>query len=335
MKSVLLCLSLMLALSGCASPPNTQLIYDSHLAKFNAAQPHTTHSIARPDGHRLHAREFGVAYKGKGPSFVMMHGFPDNEHLYDALVPELATQFHVITFDFLGWGKSEKPSAHLYNVASQRADLDTIVAQLKLTSVIPVVHDLSGQAGIDWALDNEANTNAVVLLNTYYSPMPTLLAPEAIQFYSTPSMFRDILIWGSMKSGTNFQSGVASQVGKFFANAAAREKYLNVVTHGAINIRPAFFSSTSVLWRELDARQASVPRMQKFKKPVHIIFGAEDPYLNSGVAREFERYFSGSSLHLLPGAGHYVQLDAPQEVGQILRKSIQGGAQNSGSQKVP
>jgi haloalkane dehalogenase len=322
MKKLLLCISLLAALIGCASPPNTQLIYDSYVAKFNAEQPHTTHSLTRPDGHRIHAREFGMANKGKAPSIVMMHGFPDNEHLYDALVPQLSSQFHVITFDFLGWGKSEKPAAHLYSVASQRADLDAVVAQLSLRNVIPMVHDLSGQVGIVWALDNEAKTSAVVLLNTYYSPMPTLLAPEAIQFYSTPGMFRDIMIWGSMKSGVNFQNGVASQLTKFFSNKTAREKYLPIVTHGATNIRAAFFSSTSVLWQELEARQANVPRMQQFKKPVHIIFGADDPYLNSGVATEFKRLFSASSLNLLPGAGHYVQLDAPEKVGLILREQL-------------
>jgi haloalkane dehalogenase len=322
MKKLFLCLGLLSVLTGCASPPDTQPIYDRYVAKFNAEQPHKAHTLARPDGHRIHAREFGEANKGKAPSIVMMHGFPDNEHLYDALVPELSSQFHVVTFDFLGWGKSEKPAAHVYNVDSQRADLDTVVAQLSFKNVIPMVHDLSGQVGIDWALDNEAQTSAVVLLNTYYSPMATLIAPEAIQFYSTPGMIRDIMVWGSMKSGQNFQGGVASQVGKFFSNTAARDIYLPIVTHGAINIRPAFFSSTSVLWPEIEARREQVPRMQQFKKPVHTIFGADDPYLNSGVAKEFKRLFSAGSLHLLPGAGHYVQLDAPEKVGRILREQL-------------
>ncbi len=322
MKNLLVHLGLLAALAGCASPPNTQPIYDSYVAQFKAAQPHEVRTLSRPDGHRIHAREFGLAHKGKGPSIVMMHGFPDNEHLYDALVPQLSSQYHVVTFDFLGWGRSDKPAAHVYDVASQRTDLDTVVQQLGLGKIVPVLHDLSGQAGIDWALDNEANTTALVLLNTYYSPMSTLIAPEAIQFYSTPGVFRSIMVWGSMKSGVNFQNGVASQVTKFFSNADAREKYLPIVTHDASNIRPAFFSSTSVLWPELEARRAKLPRMQQFKKPVHIIFGADDPYLNTGVAQEFKQIFSNSSLALVSQAGHYVQLDRAEEVGRILRARL-------------
>jgi pimeloyl-ACP methyl ester carboxylesterase len=40
-----------------------------------------------------------------------MHGFPDNLHIYDRLVPALHGR-QVITFDFLGWGASDKPVDH-------------------------------------------------------------------------------------------------------------------------------------------------------------------------------------------------------------------------------
>ncbi|MBV9941386.1 MAG: hypothetical protein JO262_04580 [Solirubrobacterales bacterium] len=47
--------------------------------------------------HRLYVRD----YPGRGPAFVLMHGFPDNLHLYDRLVPLLRGR-RTITFDFLG-----------------------------------------------------------------------------------------------------------------------------------------------------------------------------------------------------------------------------------------
>jgi haloalkane dehalogenase len=308
-----------LAISGCASTaPDSQPLYDAHLAQFKAAQPFTEHTLARKDGHRINAREFNAAQKGQGPTLVLMHGFPDNQHLYDLLIPKLAAQFHVVSFDFLGWGVSEKPMPFVYDVASQRADLETVVQQMGLGQVVLVLHDLSGQSGIDWALDNQAQTAALVLLNTYYSPMPSLVAPEAIEFYATPSLFRDIAVWGSNKAGARFQGGVGSQLGRFFSNAAVRDAFIPIITHGSSNIRPAFFSSTSVLWQELEARRAQVPRLRQFKPGVHIIFGADDPYLNTGVAKEFQSLFSNSSLDLIGQAGHYVQLDDAQAVAAAM-----------------
>jgi haloalkane dehalogenase len=310
-------------LAGCANnSAKYAAAHDAYLARFNAAQPHESRSLLRKDGYRISAREFGTKNRGQGPSLVLMHGFPDNQHLYDLLIPILATKHHVVSFDFLGWGDSDKPAAHLYNVASLRADLDLVIEQLKLDQVVVVVHDLSGQPGIDWALDNEAKTAALVLLNTYYTNMPTLIAPEAIAFYSKPSWRRDLAVWGANKSASRFQSGVANQIGKFLTNKDVSASFIPVFAHRAPAIRSAFFSATSVLWQEVAVREANLPRIRKFAKPVHVLFGELDPYLNKGVAIEFARLFPNARLELLSNAGHYVQLDQAQVLGEILLEKL-------------
>ena len=43
---------------------------------------------------------------------MLMHGFPDNLHLYDRLVPHLTPPRRVVLFDFLGWGSSDKPAGY-------------------------------------------------------------------------------------------------------------------------------------------------------------------------------------------------------------------------------
>ena len=55
---------------------------------------------------------------GRGPAIVLCHGFPDNHHLYDRVVP-LLKGHEVVTFDFLGWGRSSKPSHYSYTFAGQ------------------------------------------------------------------------------------------------------------------------------------------------------------------------------------------------------------------------
>jgi haloalkane dehalogenase len=309
-------------LAACAAAPERQAIYEAHVKQFRAAHPYLEHKIRRADGHQVQAREFNAYAKGRGPTLVLMHGFPDNQHLYDRLIPHLSPHYHVVSFDFLGWGDSEKPTGHLYDVASQRADLEAVIRHFEIAQAVLVVHDLSGQAGIDWAIDHEAQTAGLVLLNTYYSPMASLVAPEAIQFYSTPGLLRDIAVWGATKSGFNFQRGVGGQLARFFSDSEVRDAYLPIITHASVSMRPAFFSSTSVLWQELEARRAKAAGLRQFRKPVHIIFGEDDPYLNPGVAREFMTLFPNARLTLVPKAGHYVQLDQAELVGQQLRKGL-------------
>jgi haloalkane dehalogenase len=315
-------LALVLLVAACAGTPDSQGVYEAHVARFRVAHPHAERAIQRTDGHRILAREFNPARRGELPTLVLMHGFPDNQHLYDLLIPTLSHRFHIVSFDFLGWGASDKPAGHRYDVASQRADLETVVGQLGLRKVVLMLHDLSGQSGIDWALDHPGETAALVLLNTYYSPMPSLVAPEAIQFYATPGMLRDLAVWGATKSGANFQNGVGSQLERFFSNPAVRDAFIPVITNASVSTRPAFFSSTSVLWKELDARREMEPRLRLFNKPVHIIFGEDDPYLNPGVARAFTALFPNTSLTLVPRAGHYVQLDQAEVVGREIQRRL-------------
>lgn len=310
-------LAAVLLVAACSATPVTQAAFDAHQARFSEAQPHMQHRVPRPGGGQIAVREFNPALRGQAPSLVLMHGFPDNQHLYDALIPLLARRHHVVSFDFLGWGASDKPAGAVYDVASQRADLDAVVAHLALQQVVPVAHDLSGQVGIDWVLDHPQRSRALVLLNTYYASSPTLRAPPAIATFAATGWWRDLRVWGAGRAAGVFQSGVESQMAEFFADDAARARWVPVLAHGAPAIRPAFFSATSVLWQEIDARAGRVQQMRQSTVPVLVAFGQHDPYLNPGVARALASQFGNARLRLLE-AGHYVQLDRPAEVAAAI-----------------
>jgi len=139
-------------------------------------------TVVRRDQHRIHVRD----HPGMGPPIILMHGFPDNLHLYDRLVPYLSPPRRVVLFDFLGWGNSDKPSGYAYTTANQVSDLDAVITQLGLEQVLLVAHDASGPPAIDWALSQPERVSGLVLLNTYYCEMPTLRAPEVIWLFATP-----------------------------------------------------------------------------------------------------------------------------------------------------
>src|SRR5688500_16172427 len=113
------------------------------------------------DRHRIYARE----YPGTEPPIILMHGFPDNLHLYDRLVPYLSPPRRVITFDFLGWGGSDKPIDYPYTAKNQEGDLDAVIKQRKLGKVVLVAHDASGPPAIEWALRHQDQIATLVLLN--------------------------------------------------------------------------------------------------------------------------------------------------------------------------
>ena len=311
-------LILFTGLIGCSTAPTLGPFVENYEFRFRQDHPYLEHSVPRGAGLTIHAREFGHSHSGNGPAIVLMHGFPDSLHLYDLVIPPLAKDHQVIAFDFLGWGYSDKPADHRYDVASLRQDLEAVIRHFDLKSVVLVVHDLSGQPGIDWALDNKDRIESLVLLNTYYSPMASLKAPEAIARFSTPGLWRDVSVWFASRGDSGWQGGVKEQIDKFFVNPKARETFTKIFMHQALKIRPAFFGENEVLPQEIAVREKELPRLKEFRKPVRIIFGKDDPYLNTAVAKEFQNLFPQSELFLVNNAAHYVQLDQPQQVASLI-----------------
>jgi haloalkane dehalogenase len=274
------------------------------------------HTVPR-DQYHIYARE----YAGTGPPIVLMHGFPDNLHLYDRLVPFLSPQRSIVTFDFLGWGESDKPSGYPYTAKNQEGDLDAVIRQLKIGQVVLVAHDASGPPAIDWALHHPEQVAALVLLNTYYSAMPTLRPPEAIFLFSTPVIRNVARPISRLFNNLIFRRMYRWQVGRFFKNDQARDQFLPLLYQqfdAAPSARPAFFRLNEDLLDTVRAGTKAAPTLKDFRRPVRIIFGAEDPYLNKGVAEKFHELFPASDLFLLPGARHFVQMDKPEEVARLI-----------------
>ena len=273
------------------------------------------HVVSRSE-HHIYARE----YAGQEPSIILMHGFPDNLHLYDRLVPHLATH-RVVTFDFLGWGASDKPLGYPYTAENQKGDLDAVIKQLKLGKVHLVAHDASGPPAIDWALDHPGQVAALVLLNTYYCAMPTLRPPEAIFLFSTPIIRNFARPVSAMFNHLIFRRMYWWQVGRFFRDAVIRSQFVPLLYQqfdATPSSRPAFFRLNEDLLGTVRAGTKKAAKLNEFKRPVRIIFGADDPYLNKGVGQKFHALFPTSDLFLLPTARHFVQMDEPAEVARLI-----------------
>src|SRR2546423_14945601 len=144
----------------------------------------TEHRIPRGEG-SLYARD----YAGTGPAFVLMHGFPDNLHIWDDLIPYLvASGRRVVAFDFLGFGASDKPSGASYSFKQQLGDLETVAEVLRLGKIVPVAHDASGPAAINFAVEHPDHVHSVCMLNSAYAETPTVHWPEMIELFAIKSL---------------------------------------------------------------------------------------------------------------------------------------------------
>jgi pimeloyl-ACP methyl ester carboxylesterase len=111
------------------------------------------------------------------------------------------------------------------------------------------------------------------------------------------------------------------QVGRFFRDSEVRAEFVPLLYQqfdATPSARPAFFRLNEDLLPAIRMRSNMIPALREFKRPVRIIFGAADPYLNKGVAESFHELFPTSELFLVPGARHFVQMDEPGEVARLI-----------------
>jgi haloalkane dehalogenase len=278
------------------------------------------HHVPR-DGHYVYARE----YKGNGPTFVLLHGYPDNLHIYDLLIPVLVgAGRHVVAFDFLGFGASEKPAGYGYGFKQQLGDLDAVVDYLKLDRIVPVAHDAGGVAAINFTLSKPNYIAELVLLNTFYADTPSLRIPELIELFSLPQTRAFALAMASDPKQLafllrfqqlQFEKGVP-QAQIDVIDKLVRPIILNNFAQQP-SAGPAFAALAADLRPQISVNNQQVAKLGSLDIPVTIVWGDSDVYLNVEVARDLAGHFKKASVHVL-GAGHWPQLDLPEQVGRYL-----------------
>lgn len=218
----------------------------------------------------------------------------------------------------------DKPAGAIYSFKQQLGDLEAIVEALSLDRVVPVGHDFSGPAAINFAIEHPDRVDSVCMLNSVYAEAPTVHYPEFIELFATKNL--KALTGAILQSPEQFAWVLNFQRKQFQEALSESQKAHYASFLGPIidnNFRrqpssgPAFAQMTSQLFEEVARNTQRLPEMEALDISVKLIWGEADPYLNTGVAEDFRSHLKHPSLHVLP-AGHWLQIDIPEQVAKIM-----------------
>ena len=255
----------------------------------------------------------------------MLHGFPDNSHIYDLLIPHLVSAGRrTIAIDFLGFGASDKPEGALYSFEQQLGDLEAVVRALELDKVIPIGHDAGGPTAVNFALKHPDRTAAVSLMNAFYGDAPGLRVPEFIELFSNKglkALHRHFLASPQQFAWLlGFQRDQMKE-GLTEAQKARYTDFLGPIIDNNFRQRPsagpAFAHMTYQLTDEVAANTARLTDFRRSDVPLLLIGGKSDPYLHVTVAEYICSQAKNGPLHVLK-AGHWPQIDEPADVARIM-----------------
>ncbi|MGI4870273.1 MAG: alpha/beta fold hydrolase [Janthinobacterium lividum] len=113
---------------------------------------------AHPAGH------LRVARLGQGEAVVLLHGYPDNLQVFSELAPLLATDKHVLAFDWPGLGDSDTwPGGTTPVALAQR--LLTLLDAWGLPKIHLIGQDMGGQPALVFAAAYPHRVQSLVVMN--------------------------------------------------------------------------------------------------------------------------------------------------------------------------
>ena len=245
---------------------------------------------------------------GEGPDLVLLHTLRTELDMFQKVIPLLARRFRVYALDLPGHGYSDIPAVEY------TADffVDTVAAaldRLGVRSATVVGESIGGSIALRLAARRHPTVARVVAVNAYdyaggrglrrSSALANLLfgVNDVPVLGATMGRLRSFpIVRAVLRGGIRHRAALSS--------ALAREIY-------RVGNRPGHargFASLVRHWAGWDAGRAEYGRIDR---PVLLVYGDHD------WSREHERLderagIPGAELRIVPDAGHFLSLDAPE-----------------------
>jgi len=107
--------------------------------------------------------------QGKGTPVVLLHGFLENNRMWDHFLSVLCEQHRVICIDLLGHGFSES-IGYVHSMEEMAAAVATVTTSLELRNISIIGHSMGGYVGIAFAKAYPENLSRICLLNATPDP---------------------------------------------------------------------------------------------------------------------------------------------------------------------
>jgi pimeloyl-ACP methyl ester carboxylesterase len=245
------------------------------------------------------------------PTVVFLHGIPAHSFMWCELMTRLEEKgFSAIAPDWIGSGFSAKPDKRefAYNPEAYIKALSEFLAALELEKFSLAVQGFIATAGIQYALANPDKIDRLIIFNTPITidaKLPWKMQQWGIPFAGDMLTQDPILVDRTLEGGSGF---VISD---------ANLEYYRLPYRQTSSVGRALVNTIQNL-KLKEVTQKIQTELANFSRPTQIIWGVEDPWLDSEAVEKLAKNNSNIELLLLPEAKHYPQEHFSQEIGEPL-----------------
>jgi haloalkane dehalogenase len=227
-------------------------------------------------------------------------------------MPAIARERRVLALDLPGFGGSAKPLDVTYDFGFFTGAVRGFLDALAIDDVALGLHDIGGLIGMRFALEDPRRVRAIALLNTLLyvedlSPnllkfVETLRTPGAQERLTSGAALVEGLRLGTATEASVTDATIAGLVGPF---ATADDRL--ALAKAGVELEPAGIA-------------AIAGELSEVRVPVRLIYGQQDRILEEidSFAERVRRDFPHAEVTALPDAGHFLQEDDPDHVGELM-----------------
>ena len=228
-----------------------------------------------------------------GPTLLFIHGWTCRRDYWQQQLSDLQTDHRALALDLSGHGQSVPSSRIEWTISAIADDIVDTLVQTELKDVILVGHSMGGAVALEAACRTDM-VRAVILVDTFVLPYGDLSEEDA-QNIEQP-----------------FRNDFSKAIGELVDNTTGTAMNDSIRRRLKREMGIADPSWALPLWHDL-LRWTPDPSFSKLTVPIHAINGDLVPE----IARK--RCQDHITEWLLPGAGHFPQLEMPDTFNRKLR----------------
>ena len=271
-------------------------------------------SVWRKHGQTFIFRGQAIRYwtAGQGEPLLLIHGFPTASWDWHYLWQPLAQRYRVIACDMLGFGDSAKPLSHRYSLLEQADLQQALLAHLNIDySVHLLAHDYGDSVAQELlARHQEARIDVAscVFLNgglfpeTHRPLLAQKLLLSPLGWMLGRAFTRDALVKNFRQIFGSNSRPTESEMDDFWSLIESNRGQR--IMHKLIGYIPE---------RRVQ-RDRWIGAMQRCDVPLRVIDGEVDPISGAHMVERYRQLIPNPDTVLLPGIGHYPQIEAPVQV---------------------
>jgi 3-oxoadipate enol-lactonase len=246
---------------------------------------------------------------GSGDPLVLINGLGYDLWMWHRMVPGLAEQFQVLTFDNRGAGQSDKPAGP-YSAQMLADDLAGLLETLGIEQAAVMGHSMGGFVAQALALSRPELVSKLILSATNFGgPNHIPVTQEALT----------VLLDTQSDPVERLRRGIVVSCAPGFAenNPELLEAWLAHRIETPLDLQ-GYQAQLAIGLSLTTAEACFEPRLKEVQAPTLILFGEYDKVVPPGNAELLAREIGNNTIRILPGAGHFFPLEVPEAANEVI-----------------